>query len=261
MMNEQEILNQIISAEYSAAELMRKARNIMPEQKSSRRDVVTKYDRLVQEHLTERFHTLIPAARFFCEEQDERDELTDKHVFVIDPIDGTMNFVHGFHQSCISVAYLSEGVTEVAAIYNPYTDQLFSAIRGSGAWLNNRPIHIDESPLRETIVCFGSTPYNEDLAHRCFTLAEKVFRASLDVRREGSAAMDLCSVAAGRAGLYFELQLSPWDYAAGKLIVQEAGGICRTIDGGKLLLDGEKHSIVCGSAANVEEFLKISASL
>lgn len=258
MMNHREVMNQIISAEYAAAEVMRKARNVMPEQKSSRRDVVTKYDRRVQEKLMERFSMLIPSARYFCEEQEEHEDLNAAHAFVIDPIDGTMNFVRGFHQSCISVAYLEDGVTQVGAIYNPYTDELFSAIRGVGAFLNNRPIHVDASPLAETLVCFGSTPYNEELAPRCFALAEKMFYRSLDVRREGSAAMDLCSVAAGRAGLYFELQLSPWDYAAGQLIVTEAGGVCRTMDGAALPLDGRKHSIVCGSAENVETFLKIA---
>ena len=253
-----EILRCIVSAEREAAQLIIEAHGVMAEEKSSRRDVVTEYDRKVQELLTARLSAALPHARFFSEEQEQHDDINASALFVIDPIDGTMNFVRGLHHSCISVAYAEYGEVKAAAIYNPYVDELFTATLGGGAYLNGKPIRVDDAPLRETLVCFGTTPYNPVLAHRCFTIAEKVFAASLDLRREGSAALDLCTTAAGRAGLYFELALSPWDYAAGMLLVREAGGVCRTLEGEELRLIAGRPSVVAGGKAAVEEFFRIT---
>ena len=258
-MEYREILQRMCAAECEAATLIKEAHGVMAEEKSSRRDVVTKYDRRVQELLTARLRAALPDARFFSEEQEQHDDINASALFVIDPIDGTMNFVRGLHHSCISVGYAEYGELKAAAIYDPYADELFTATRGGGAFLNGKPIHVDNAPLRETLVCFGTTPYEPAKAHDCFTLAEKVFAASLDLRREGSAALDLCTVAAGRAGLYFELGLSPWDYAAGMLIVREAGGVCRTLEGEELQLIAQRPSVVAGGRMAVEEFFRLTA--
>ena len=92
-----------------------------------------------------RLREALPDARFFCEEMNEQDDLDAEQLFIIDPIDGTMNFVHGFHHSCISVAYAERGVVRAGAIYNPYVDEMFTAISGQGARLNGRPIHAAEA--------------------------------------------------------------------------------------------------------------------
>lgn len=252
------ILDIIVSAEHEAGELILQAHGILAECKTGQRDVVTQYDRRVQELLTQRLAAQIPQARFFCEENEQRDELSAERLFIIDPIDGTMNFVRGFHHSCISIAYAEKGELKAAAIYNPYVDELFTATLGGGAFLNRKPIHADDAPLKETLVCFGSSPYDMQLADRCFELVEKAFTASLDVRREGSAALDLCSAASGRAGVYFELALSPWDYAAGTLLVREAGGVCFTAEGEEIRLAANRPSIVAGGKTAVEEFLRLA---
>ena len=252
------ILGLIEQAEREAAELILQARGILAEAKNGKRDVVTEYDRRVQELLMERFLKALPGAHFFCEEMKEQDRLDTEQVFIIDPIDGTMNFVHGFHQSCISVAYAERGVVRVGAVYNPYVDEMFTAVTGEGARLNGRPIHVTETGLSENLVCFGSAPYAPELADRTFALTKALYCAGLDVRREGSAALDLCSVAAGRAGLFFELQLSLWDYAAGVLIVEEAGGQCCTIDGNCFPSDGSKTTLLAGSPAAVADFFRLS---
>ncbi len=257
-MEYKEILRCIEKAEREAAQLIMEAHGVMAEQKSSRRDVVTEYDRKVQELLTARLSAALPHARFFSEEQEQHDDINASELFVIDPIDGTMNFVRGLHHSCISVAYAEYGEAKAAAIYNPYVDELFTATRGGGAFLNGKPIRVDDSPLDETLVCFGTTPYNVSLAPRCFTLAQKMMETALDLRREGSAALDLCTVATGRAGLYFELALSPWDYAAGMLIAREAGGVCRTLENEELKLIAGRPSVVAGGKAAVEEFFRIT---
>ena len=253
----QAVLDLIVSAEREGAGLILEAHEILAEAKTDRRNVVTEYDRRVQELLMTRLREALPEARFFCEEMNAQDHLDAGQLFIIDPIDGTMNFVHGFHHSCISVAYAEHGVVRAGAIYNPYVDEMFTAIAGQGAWLNGRPIHVTGAGLSESLVCFGSSPYAPELADRTFALTKALFTAGLDVRREASAALDLCSVAAGRAGLYFELQLSLWDYAAGVLIVEEAGGQCCTIDGGCFPSDGSKTSLLAGSPAAVSDFFRL----
>ena len=258
-MNDKEILSLLCAAEGEGAALMLEARGILAERKSGRRDVVTEYDRRVQALLIERLSEAVPGARFFCEENDRHDDLGAEHVFIIDPIDGTMNFVHGLHHSCISAAYMRRGEFRAAAICNPYVNELFTAVKGAGAFLNGRPIHVTDAPLAETLVCCGTTPYDPGLADRCFALMKRAFLAGLDVRREGAAALDLCTVAAGRAGVFFELGLSLWDYAAGKLIVEEAGGVCCKLDGAPLPCDSSRPSVVAGGGQAVAELLRLAA--
>ncbi|MBO5543714.1 MAG: inositol monophosphatase [Oscillospiraceae bacterium] len=257
MLSNSDILAAVERAERSAAELILHAHGILAETKTGRRDVVTEYDRRVQALLVDLLGNTVPDAGFYCEEMENRAQPDAAKLFIIDPIDGTMNFVHGLHHSCVSVAYAEHGEVLVGAVYNPYTDEMFTAIRGEGARLNGAPIHVAQGGLAENIVCFGTAPYNAGLADRTFSLARGLFDASLDLRREGSAALDLCTVAAGRAGLYFELQVALWDYAAGALLVREAGGVCSRADGSPFPTDGGKTSIVAGTREAVGEFLAI----
>ena len=251
-----DILAAIVAAEREAAALILHAHGILAECKTGKRDVVTEYDRRVQDLLTERLAEAVPGARFFCEESDRHDDLNAEHLFIIDPIDGTMNFVRGLNHSCISVACQSRGELLCAAVCNPYMNELFTSVKGEGAFLNGRPIHVDAGPLAETIVCCGTAPYKPGASAETFRLMKLAYDNSLDVRRQGSAALDLCSVAAGRAGLYFELSLSLWDYAAGALLVREAGGICTRIDGSALPFDGSRPSVLAGSPAARADFLR-----
>ena len=257
-MNDNEILSLLCGAEREAAHLILQAHDILAERKTDRRDVVTEYDRRVQALLIERLSAALPEARFFCEENDRHDDLHAETVFIIDPIDGTMNFVRGFHHSCVSIACMRSGELCAAAIYNPYVDELFTAVRDGGAFLNGRPIHASTEPLSQNLVCCGTAPYDQGLADRTFGLMKKAYLAGLDVRREGAAALDLCSVAAGRAGVYFELGLSLWDYAAGKLIVEEAGGVCCTMAGAPLPLAPSRPSVVAGGKQAVADFLRLA---
>lgn len=165
-----EIAAMLASAEREAAELIMHAGSIIAEDKSGHRDVVTEYDRKVQLLMEKRIREAMPEATFFCEEMNERDDLHAENVFIIDPIDGTMNFVKGFNHSCISAAYASRGTVLAAAVYNPYVDELFTAVKGAGAFLNGRPIRVEEAPLSECIVCCGTAPYVPELTERSFDL-------------------------------------------------------------------------------------------
>ena len=257
MLKAREILEKITSAQKEAAELILHAHGVLAEIKTGHRDVVTEFDRRVQELLIERLSAAAPGAAFFCEENSRRDSLEAEQVFIIDPIDGTMNFVRGFHHSAVSVAYMFRGEITAASVYNPYVDECFTALKGEGARLNGRPICVSAQPLSESVVCCGTSPYNPELADSTFELIKKAFVAGLDIRREGSAALDMCSAAAGRAGVYFEPSVSLWDVAAGMLIVREAGGSCCRLDGSHLPLDGSKTSVVAGGARAVKDFLSL----
>lgn len=203
------------------------------QEKAGPANFVTSYDLLVQNNLKDGLQRLFPNAKFIGEEGQQETYTEKGEFFIVDPIDGTTNFIKDYQMSCISVAYVVDGEVDFAAIYNPYLNELFWAKRGEGAYCNDKKIHVSEHDLSNGIVLFGTSPYDMDLAKKSFEMAYEYFCQALDIRRSGSAALDLCAIAAGRAELYFELILSPWDYAAGMLIVEEAGGIVTTLDGEK----------------------------
>ncbi len=207
--------------------------------KSGVADLVTEYDKNIQEQLEIGLKKILPEAKFIGEE-GSKDELTeDGYSFVVDPIDGTTNFVKDYHTSAISVALLKGKEVVAGIVYNPYLDETFSAIKGQGAFLNGKKISVSSQPLGNSLILFGSSPYDKNLFKETLEVLSEYFYKALDIRRSGSAALDLCSVAAGRAEIYFELQVSPWDFAAGKLLVEEAGGVVTTLDGAPLSFEGK----------------------
>ena len=224
--------------------------------KEGRANLVTRYDVKVQEFLFRRLAEVLPEAVFIGEEQEISQQLGDGYSFIIDPIDGTTNFVCGCGFSCISVALLWQRRTILGVIYNPYSGEMFWAEQGKGAFLNGKPIHVSERPLSEGIAVLGTSPYYTDKTDATFSLMRKVFDHALDIRRSGSAALDLCYVAAGRCSIFFEYLLSPWDFAAGSLIVTEAGGVFSDFEG-NVPDYTRKTSIIAGSAQNCQTFLSL----
>jgi len=196
-------------------------------------NMVTVYDVAVQNFLMSEISKLIPDAFFFAEEKENNaEDLMRDYCFVIDPIDGTTNFVHEYHYSCISVALFSKGEIEFAAIYDPYQDEMFSAVRGAGAFLNGKPMKVADRDMAHSIVAFGTCPHmKKDMGEQSFRLAYALYSECSDVRRPGAAALDLAHLAAGRNDIFFELLLSPWDCAAGALLVKEAGGVITNAEG------------------------------
>ncbi len=207
------------------------------EEKDGPANFVTSYDVLVQNKLKDGLHQLFPNAKFIGEEGEQEAFDETGEFFIVDPIDGTTNFIKDYHMSCISVAHVMNAEVDFSMIYNPYLEELFWAIRGEGAYCNETRIHVSEQPLSNGVVLFGTSPYDADLAKKSFDMAYEYFLKALDIRRSGSAALDLCAIAAGRAEVFFELMLSPWDYAAGMLLVHEAGGVVTTLEGEKPALN------------------------
>ncbi len=209
----------------------------MIDEKAGHANFVTTYDRMVQQKLQQELLAILPEAVFVGEEEELHASIEKGYAFIVDPIDGTTNFIKDYHASAISVGLTLDGQQYAGAVYNPYLDEMFTAQRGCGAYLNGTPIHVSDQPLKNGLVIFGTSPYYEELAEKSFQMAYEYLRKSVDVRRSGSSALDLCNVAAGRAELFFELRLSPWDYAAGSLIVMEAGGVVTTVEGEPITLD------------------------
>lgn len=198
----------------------------------------TEYDVATQKRLIRELSAIVPTARFLAEEDsgdDTEGAVSSGAFFVIDPIDGTTNFMHDVKHSAVSVALIEDGETVFGCVYNPYLDECFYAERGKGAFLRvkgeTRRISVSSRTLPDALAAFGTTPYEKQHAQSTFARVCRLFSRCRDVRREGSAALDMCYVAAGRYDVYFELALSPWDFAASALILTEAGGILTDLNG------------------------------
>lgn len=204
------------------------------EEKSNHSDLVTEFDVNTQRMLTEKLAALHPAAKFIGEEEHLQADISTGDCFVIDPIDGTTNFVKGFNRSAISVALLRDGKPTVGIVYNPWSEEYYCAVKGQGATCNGTSIHILPCALKDSVVGMGTSPYYPDLAQRSVRIISEILNTAMDIRRMGSAALDLCDVAMSRTGAFFELRLSPWDYAAAGLILTEAGGVITDTEGAPL---------------------------
>lgn len=227
------MLEQIIAIVREAGEIVLSARDISAQthEKTSAADLVTEYDVAVENFLREKLLKLLPEAVFFGEEEAGPAHPERGWAFIVDPIDGTANFVRDLRQSAISVGLAKDGVVEYGVVYDPYKNEVFSARRGGGAFLNGVPIHVSEKPLAEGIFAMGTALYRREYAAPTLRLTEQLFSRCCDFRRMGAAALDLCAVACGRVELFFEYSLCPWDYAAGSLLVTEAGGAVSTLEG------------------------------
>lgn len=206
-----------------AAGLMLSAGRIVQERKEGHANFVTQTDLAVQEMLRDALTRLIPESRFFGEEQSNA-PLTDDPTWVVDPIDGTTNFIRGRRCSAVSVALLERRNPILGVVYNPYSDEMFFATLGGGAILNGAPIHVSDTAFSDALVLMGTTPYEDSLADATFRAARTFRLDAADLRRSGSAAVDLCDIACGRGDIFYEMRLSPWDVAASALIITEAGG-------------------------------------
>ena len=257
MIDSEKLLSGIEAAAREAGAIMRDAEDIRSTitAKEGHANFVTAYDRRVQAYLFESLSKLLPGAGFIGEEDGaDRFTETDRQgfAFCIDPIDGTSNFLAGYRPSVTSIALLRDGRPFLGVVYEPYRDLMFTAIDGMGARLNGTAIRSSGEPLSRSLVLFGTATYNPEYAERTFALCAEYLPRCIDLRRSGSAAWDLCSVAMGSVGLYFELSLQLWDYAAAGLIAQEAGCCISDLTGKPLSWCGPS-SIICASEGVAKE--------
>ena len=200
--------------------------------KSTPSDLVTAVDHACEALIVEALAAERPGDAVVAEEGRGRDRDGAEWRWVIDPLDGTVNFAHGYPRFCVSIGVERRGEREVAVVYDPLLDELFTATRGAGARLGGRPIRVSgEAELGRALVATGFA-YDDD--RRAANLGPfcAFARAARGIRRDGSAALDLCYVACGRLDGFWEIALHPWDVAAGLLIVTEAGGRVSDLRGG-----------------------------
>jgi len=201
-------------------------------------DFVSAADLKAEETLVSELGRARPNVGFLTEERDEILSETGKFRWIIDPLDGTTNFLHGIPHWSISLAYEREGELMAAVVYQPVSDELFLAEKGSGAFLNDRRLRVSSrTKLRDCVVATGIPHIGNPGAKRFGAELDQIMGQVAGVRRMGSAALDLCYVAAGRYDGFWERGLKPWDIAAGALIVREAGGVVAQIGGGSTLFE------------------------
>ena len=265
MMNDPK-LSDIISIVYQAGGLISGVRgnedaNLDIKEKEGTANFVTKYDSMVQRFLEERLPAAVPGCSFMAEE-DGQSEVSDHSgwQFVIDPIDGTTNFVVGFMLSAICVGLAKDGVPVMGVVYNPFRDEMFYAERGKGAFLNGKPIHVREGGLSAGVIIMGGAPYNPERRDFTYDCYKAVVGRVMDLHVLGTAALGMCYTACGRAIAYASPGLAPWDYTAASVITEEAGGICTDYFGGPLVLK-KGCSCLCGGAQSHKEYLELVASV
>jgi len=221
-------------------------------------DLVTQADRRSEALIIERLKTLFPKHSIVAEEGGRAEGDSD-YCWYVDPLDGTTNFAHGFPVFCVTLGLTYRGEMVAGVVYDPTREEVFTAERGSGAYLNNQRIHVSKiSKLAESLVATGFPPFasNHEVNIQYYMRFTELTHG---VRRAGSAALDLCSVAAGRFEAFWELKLNPWDKAAGTLLVAEAGGRVSDLSGGpfNLLADavfasnGHVHEVMLEVFAEV----------
>jgi len=191
--------------------------------RKSENDFVTEMDFKSEALIRQTLLTACPEDQFFGEETGGATRAPGR--WIVDPIDGTVNFMRGQRLYTISIAYEHDGALQIGCVYCPGTDELFLAVRGQGATLNGQPIHVSDTvSLRDAIVHVGFGVRVAPHRERTLAVFPALLRGVSDVRRTGSAAYDLCCVAAGRADAYLELGINLYDYGAGYVILTEAGG-------------------------------------
>ncbi len=254
-MNTETMIEEIIKAAGEAGNIMLNAKRVKVMEKDGHANFCTETDEKIQAYLIGRLKDVIPGASFLGEEdgQDVFDEkMRSGYCFIIDPIDGTSNFIFEYRPSVVSIGLLKDGEPYIGVVYNPYDDMLFSAEKGKGAYMNGERIMSSDAPLSESLAAIGTAPYYTELRERTLEVISRLLPQCVDIRRSGTSAWDMCSVALGRCGLYFEMKIQLWDYAASALIATEAGCVVTDVEGRPLSYRGGT-SVLCRSRG-VKEF-------
>ena len=249
------MLNVAVRAARQAGRLINRASvdvETMQVTRKERNDFVTEVDRASEEAIIETLQSAYPSHAILAEESGHRpgkggkvpraDELSQlDHVWIIDPLDGTTNFIHGLPHYCISIALMERGVVTQGLVYDPIRNELFTASRGRGAFLNDRRIRVSRrTKLDESLIGTGFPFRMISQIDEYLAMLRPVMEKAAGIRRAGAAALDLAYTAAGRFDAFFELGLKPWDVAAGSLLVTEAGGLVGDFDGNARYLEGEQ---------------------
>ncbi|GAB4344602.1 MAG: inositol-phosphate phosphatase [Gammaproteobacteria bacterium] len=217
--------------------------------KKQHNDFVSEVDRIAEQEIIQIIRKAYPHHTILAEESGEREGSAkgrgESYVWIIDPLDGTTNFLHGFPQYAVSVALQRNGELDQAVVYDPLRNELFTASRGSGALLNDRRIRVSRRDGLDGALLGTGFPFRDlRFLEAYLAMFKDLLPKTAGVRRAGAAALDLAYVAAGRLDGFWEMGLKPWDIAAGALIIQEAGGVVSDFSGGREFL--QTGNVVAG---------------
>ena len=223
-------------------------------------DYVTNVDKEAESAIIYQIRKSYPDHTIVGEEGGENKGANKDYVWIIDPLDGTNNFVRGIPHFAVSIALQYKGKTEVAVVYDPIRDELFSALRGKGAKFNDFRMRVSKgNELSETIIATGFPFKAKQHTETYMNIFGELFTQCADLRRAGSAALDLAYVAAGRVDGFFEIGLKPWDIAAGDLLVREAGGTVTDFTGNPEYMTS--GNIIAGSPKVTSAIVKTARPL
>lgn len=203
-------------------------------------NIVTEVDLACEESIISGIKSRHPDHGFLAEERGA-DSADAEIIWIIDPLDGTTNYAHGYLRFCVSIALQVEGTVEAGVVHDPVMDETYTSIRGKGAYLNGE--RLETSRVEKLVDALLATGFSYDRGARLgkdLKIFERIIPEVQSVRRDGAAALDLCYVAAGRFDGFWELHLNPWDIAAGKLIIEESGGRVSDLGGSPIPLDREE---------------------
>ena len=203
-------------------------------------NLVTEMDMRSEQTIVEMLRVAFPDHGIVAEEETKLSNASD-YTWIIDPLDGTTNYAHGYPCFAVSIALRHEDDVVLGVVYDPMRDELFAAQKGLGAYLNGKQIKVSQvDTLIKSLLATGF-PYDRKVSNKNnMNYFHGLLMASQEVRRDGSAALDLCYVAAGRLDGFWELKLKPWDVAAGSLVVHEAGGVVSDLSGNRFDMHGEE---------------------
>ena len=204
-------------------------------------NLVTEADRAAEQCIIDRIQSRFPTHRFLAEERGRLEEAQSPYLWIIDPLDGTTNFAHGYPAYCVSIGLEYEGRCVLGVIFDPSRNELFTAIDRRGAQLNGRPLHVSDTQTIDSSLLVTGFAYDiRETPRNNLDHFVKFALKAQGLRRTGSAALDLCYVAAGRFDGFWEVRLNPWDMAAGSVIVREAGGRLTDFNGKDLSIYGQE---------------------
>ena len=253
------LLNIAVRAARRAGEIIVRSMNRLESltiASKGRNDFVTEVDQAAEREIIGTIRRLYPQHAFLAEESGRSGE--NETLWIIDPLDGTTNFLHGFPVFAVSIACEIRGRLEHAVIYDPLRQELFTASRGGGAHLDNHRMRVSKSRTLEGALIATGFPYRANLRYldNYLQMLRAVSERAAGVRRPGAAALDLAYVAAGRVDAFWEIGLNAWDTAAGTLLIQEAGGLIGTLTGGEYRQAGH---IIAGTPKVYAELVELLA--
>ncbi|MDO5357527.1 MAG: inositol monophosphatase family protein [Conchiformibius sp.] len=253
------LLNTAFKAARKAGGIMLRAANNLDALKVDSKafnDFVSDIDRSAEDIITRTLLEAYPDHRILTEESGVLGNAKSAYEWVIDPLDGTTNYLHGHPQYAVSIALRHKGVLQEALVYAPERNDLYTASRGQGARLNDRRLRVSNRiELNYCLMGTGFPVVDQSMLDTYLAILKDILTQTAGARREGAASLDLCNLAAGRIDGFFEFNLKPWDIAAGALIVQEAGGIVTDMQGDESWLD--TGNIVAANPKVLAQMLQI----